>query len=241
MINRDYFSHSIPGYGNVFKKMSSSGFCYSLAGENIGWITGSDSTATASIHEMFMNSSGHRANILGKDWDTIGVGAYKGADGKKMYTVLFANKCGSSSKATTKPKAEAQAASADDAAEADHEAEAARDAQADTDPDARTHTPRDAAAVAAGPGRPRRRSRRSRADRATRRRRWRERRGDLGPGPPHRRPCRLTGPRRLDRRRHHGAVPGRVARRAETRRPRSAVIARIHWPPCRPSSRRATS
>ena len=104
MINRDYFSHSIPGYGNVFKKMSSSGFCYSLAGENIGWITGSNSSATASIHEMFMNSSGHRANILGKDWDTIGIGAYKGADGKKMYTVLFANKCGSSSKATTKPR-----------------------------------------------------------------------------------------------------------------------------------------
>lgn len=103
MIKRDYFSHSIPGYGNVFKKMSASGFCYHLAGENIGWITGSDSSATESIHEMFMNSSGHRANILGKDWDVIGVGTYKGADGKKMYTVLFADKCGST-KSTTKPK-----------------------------------------------------------------------------------------------------------------------------------------
>ena len=43
-----------------------------------------------------MDSSGHRKNILGKSWEVIGVGAYKGADGKKMWTVLFADKCGSS-------------------------------------------------------------------------------------------------------------------------------------------------
>jgi uncharacterized protein YkwD len=107
MIKRDYFSHSIPGYGNVFKRISSSGFCYHVAGENIGWTTGSDSAATSKIHGMFMDSSGHRANILGKSWDVIGVGAYKGADGKKMYTVLFADKCGStksSSKPGSKPK-----------------------------------------------------------------------------------------------------------------------------------------
>ena len=105
MINRDYFSHSIPGYGKVFKKISASGFCYTLAGENIGWNNDGDSTATKRIHQMFMDSSGHRENILGKAWDTIGVGAYKGADGKKMYTVLFANKCGTSKPSvSSKPK-----------------------------------------------------------------------------------------------------------------------------------------
>ncbi len=104
MVKRDYFSHSIPGYGNVFKKISASGFCYHLAGENIGWTPASDSTATARIHQMFMDSSSHRANILGKAWDSIGVGAYKAADGRKMYTVLFADKCGSATKTTTKVK-----------------------------------------------------------------------------------------------------------------------------------------
>jgi uncharacterized protein YkwD len=103
MIKRDYFSHSIPGYGKVFKKMDAAGFCYHLAGENIGWNMEGDSTAASRIHQMFMDSSGHRANILGKDWDTIGVGAYQGADGKKMFTVLFADKCGSKS-TSTKPK-----------------------------------------------------------------------------------------------------------------------------------------
>jgi uncharacterized protein YkwD len=104
MIERDYFSHQIPGYGMVFKKLDAIGYCYHVAGENIGWNTYPDDDATAAIHQMFMDSSGHRANILGKAWDVIGVGAYKGSDGKKMWTVLFADKCGSTA-STSKPKA----------------------------------------------------------------------------------------------------------------------------------------
>ncbi len=103
MIQRDYFSHDIPGGGNVFDEMSSRGYCYNLAGENIGWNTYPDDAATAQIQQMFMGSSGHRANILGKAWDHIGIGAYKGADGKKMWTVLFADRCGSSG-GTSNPK-----------------------------------------------------------------------------------------------------------------------------------------
>ena len=105
MINRDYFSHDIPGYGKVYKKLDAVGYCYKVAGENIGWNTYPDDEATAQIHQMFMDSSGHRANILGRSWDVIGVGSYKGADGKKMWTVLFADKCGTTVKATPKPTA----------------------------------------------------------------------------------------------------------------------------------------
>ena len=76
MIGRDYFSHDIPGYGSVFKKLDAKGYCYKLAGENIGWNTYPDDTATAAIHKMFMDSSGHRKNILNRAWDVIGVGAY---------------------------------------------------------------------------------------------------------------------------------------------------------------------
>jgi uncharacterized protein YkwD len=101
MIERDYFSHHVPGYGSVFKKLDSKGYCYKVAGENIGWNTYPDDDATAAIHRMFMDSSGHRANVLGRAWDAIGVGAYKGSDGKKMWTVLFADRCGGS---TSKPK-----------------------------------------------------------------------------------------------------------------------------------------
>jgi uncharacterized protein YkwD len=96
MIERDYFSHNIPGYGKVWDKLNAIGYCYRVAGENIGWNNYPDDLATGAIHQAFMNSSGHRANIMGKTWDVVGIGAYKGPTGKKMWTVLFADKCGSS-------------------------------------------------------------------------------------------------------------------------------------------------
>ena len=67
MIDRDYFSHDIPGCGQASSTSSSDrGYCYKIAGENIGWNTYPDDVATAAIQQMFMDSSGHRANILGQ-------------------------------------------------------------------------------------------------------------------------------------------------------------------------------
>jgi len=105
MIDRDYFSHTIPGYGKVWDKLQAVGYCYKVAGENIGWNNYPDDIATAAVHQAFMDSAGHRANILGSAWDHIGVGAYKGPTGKKMWTVLFADKCGTAAAATPKPTA----------------------------------------------------------------------------------------------------------------------------------------
>ena len=93
MIVRNYFDHSIPNPpgGNVFGEMDRRGYCYTLAGENIGWNNYPDNIATEGIQQMFMNSPGHRANIMGSRWEVIGVGAYKGSTSKKMWTVLFAD------------------------------------------------------------------------------------------------------------------------------------------------------
>jgi uncharacterized protein YkwD len=104
MIERDYFSHSIPGSGSVFDVLQAKGYCFRVAGENIGWNSYPDDAATQAVHLKFMDSSGHRANILGKAWDVVGIGAYKGPTGKKMWTVLFADKCGGAAAATPKPK-----------------------------------------------------------------------------------------------------------------------------------------
>jgi uncharacterized protein YkwD len=102
MIVRNYFSHTIKGTSyNVFHILDQKGYCYRIAGENIGWNNYPDDSATYAVQNQFMGSPGHRANILNKAWDVIGIGAYKGPTGKKMWTVLFADRCGSTT--TTKP------------------------------------------------------------------------------------------------------------------------------------------
>jgi uncharacterized protein YkwD len=105
MIDRDYFSHEIAGTGrHVWDLMSDRGYCYRLAGENIGWNQyWPDGQETSEIQQAFMASPGHRENLLGPDWDVVGIGAYKGADGKAMWTVVFADKCGAVAASTSKP------------------------------------------------------------------------------------------------------------------------------------------
>jgi uncharacterized protein YkwD len=104
MIVRNYFAHQIPPDGHtVFDVMSNVGYCFNLAGENIGWNNYPDDQATGEIQTMFMNSPDHKQNILGPAWDVVGIGAYKGPDGKKMWAVVFADKCGSVAPAP-KPK-----------------------------------------------------------------------------------------------------------------------------------------
>jgi uncharacterized protein YkwD len=102
MIVRNYFAHQIPPDGHtVFDVMSNVGYCFNLAGENIGWNNYPDDQATSAIQAMFMNSPDHKQNILGPAWDVVGIGAYKGPDGKKMWAVVFADKCGSVAPAPT--------------------------------------------------------------------------------------------------------------------------------------------
>ncbi len=94
MADRNYFSHSIPPDGHsVFTELQAMGYCYIAAGENIGWNTYPDDAATQVMMDSFMASSGHRSNILGSAWLVMGVGAYQAADGRKLWTVLFAQPC----------------------------------------------------------------------------------------------------------------------------------------------------
>ena len=94
MGDRNYFSHAIPPDGaKVFTFMQADGYCFNVAGENIGLSTYSDDSATGRIEVAFMGSTPHRANILGT-WAHLGVGAYKAADGRKLYAVLFSIPCG---------------------------------------------------------------------------------------------------------------------------------------------------
>ena len=98
-VQRNYFDHTILGTGyQVYHWYDLNGLQYSWGGENIGWNNGySDADSPVAIHEGFMNSPGHRANVLEPSFTHGGVGAY-GADnvnflGKlrnpRFYTELF--------------------------------------------------------------------------------------------------------------------------------------------------------
>ncbi len=90
MAQRGYFSHQIPpGNTTVFDVMHATGIRFSYVAENIGWTSASAGAATATIERVFLASPEHRANILGTHYDAIGVGAYRGADGRDYFTVLF--------------------------------------------------------------------------------------------------------------------------------------------------------
>jgi len=109
MGNNNYFSHQIPPTNDtVFSYMRGDGYCFKVAGENIGQSTYPDDAVTTNIEIAFMGSSGHRANILGT-WANMGVGAYKAASGTKYYAVLFSIPCAVTAPppvATSKPTPE---------------------------------------------------------------------------------------------------------------------------------------
>ena len=65
-----YFSHTSPTYGSPFEMMKAFGITYRSAGENIAY----GYRTPQAVVEAWMNSPGHRANILNRSFTQIGVG-----------------------------------------------------------------------------------------------------------------------------------------------------------------------
>ncbi|WP_341281506.1 CAP domain-containing protein [Paenibacillus sp. FSL H8-0537] len=74
MADNKYFSHTSPTYGSPFDMMKSFGVSYSYAGENIA----AGQRNPSEVMTAWMNSTGHRENILSKNFGKIGVGYYNG-------------------------------------------------------------------------------------------------------------------------------------------------------------------
>ncbi|MBQ7653518.1 MAG: SafA/ExsA family spore coat assembly protein [Clostridia bacterium] len=70
MRERGYFSHTSPTYGSPFEMMKAFGLSYKTAGENIA----RGQRTPQEVVNAWMNSSGHRANILNSSFKRIGVG-----------------------------------------------------------------------------------------------------------------------------------------------------------------------
>lgn len=73
MKNNKYFSHTSPTYGSPFNMMKNFGISYRSAAENIA----RGQRTPEAVVSSWMNSSGHRANILSSKYTKIGVGYVK--------------------------------------------------------------------------------------------------------------------------------------------------------------------
>jgi uncharacterized protein YkwD len=77
MARRNYFSHTAPGGKSFLDRIKNTGYLHQaqswMVGENLAWGSGGRSTPKA-IVQAWMNSPGHRANILNARFRHIGIG-----------------------------------------------------------------------------------------------------------------------------------------------------------------------
>ncbi|MDR0839024.1 MAG: SafA/ExsA family spore coat assembly protein [Oscillospiraceae bacterium] len=85
MIDKRYFAHQSPTYGSPFNMMESFGMRFSAAGENIAY----GQRTPEEVMQGWMNSPGHRANIMSNIYTQLGVGAAKASNGTLYWTQMF--------------------------------------------------------------------------------------------------------------------------------------------------------
>lgn len=79
------FSHTRPNGTSCFTILQEYGISYRYAGENIAY----GQRSPEEVVNAWMNSEGHRANIMSKNFTTIGIGYYQTANGTKYWSQLF--------------------------------------------------------------------------------------------------------------------------------------------------------
>lgn len=84
MASSNYFDHTSPTYGDPFEMMTTFGIDYKYAGENIA----KGQKTPDAVMNAWMNSTGHRANILDKRFTELGVGYVQGG-GTTYWTQEF--------------------------------------------------------------------------------------------------------------------------------------------------------
>jgi uncharacterized protein YkwD len=97
MVRRDYFAHDSLGGGTFVDRIRRSGYLKGAGswsvGENLAW--GShDRAAPRAITSMWMNSAGHRANILSSSFREVGIGFAIGAPGASGPAATYATEFG---------------------------------------------------------------------------------------------------------------------------------------------------
>nr|WP_330394491.1 CAP domain-containing protein [Clostridioides difficile] len=85
MIDNNYFSHNSPTYGSPFDMLKKFGISYKTAGENIAM----GQKTPKEVVNAWMNSEGHRKNIMNPNFSKIGVGVAQKSGGSIYWTQIF--------------------------------------------------------------------------------------------------------------------------------------------------------
>ncbi|HBG0934267.1 TPA: sporulation protein [Clostridioides difficile] len=85
MIDNNYFSHNSPTYGSPFDMLKKFGVSYKTAGENIAM----GQKTPKEVVSAWMNSEGHRKNIMNPNFSKIGVGVAQKSGGSIYWTQIF--------------------------------------------------------------------------------------------------------------------------------------------------------
>jgi len=84
MVDNNYFAHESPTYGTPFQMLKSFKISYKTAGENIAGNSSNSEAVNA-----WMNSSGHKANILNSNYNYTGIGVFSSSKYGKVYVQMF--------------------------------------------------------------------------------------------------------------------------------------------------------
>lgn len=79
------FSHTRPDGRTFGSVLTDNGIRFNGAGENIAW----GQNSPQQVMEAWMNSEGHRANILNPNFTEMGVGHYQNSNGRNYWVQLF--------------------------------------------------------------------------------------------------------------------------------------------------------
>ncbi|HBF8308781.1 TPA: sporulation protein [Clostridioides difficile] len=85
MIDNNYFSHNSPTYGSPFDMLKKFGISYKTAGENIAM----GQKTPKEVVNAWMNSEGHRKNIMNPNFSKIGVGVAQKSGSSIYWTQIF--------------------------------------------------------------------------------------------------------------------------------------------------------
>jgi uncharacterized protein YkwD len=90
MAREDTLSHVLDGK-NAGDRIAAAGYRFSCWGENLAWLKGYDDPAAEAV-KGWLDSPGHRRNLLHPDFTEIGVAYWTAADGKVYFCQVFGSR-----------------------------------------------------------------------------------------------------------------------------------------------------